>query len=66
MKKDTKISPVEVKSSGTGKHESLTAFRKDYSKNVGESFLISVNTTKFFIILEAVISNISFTRFAYE
>jgi predicted AAA+ superfamily ATPase len=39
--KGAKISPIEVKSSGTGKHESLTAFKKDYSKNVGESFIIS-------------------------
>jgi hypothetical protein len=41
VSKGSKISPIEVKSSGTGKHESLTAFKRDYSKNVGESFIIS-------------------------
>lgn len=41
VSKGTKISPIEVKSSGTGKHESLTAFMQDYSKNVGESFILS-------------------------
>jgi hypothetical protein len=41
ISKGTKISPIEVKSSGTGKHESLTRFQKDYAKNVGENFLIS-------------------------
>jgi hypothetical protein len=39
--KGSKISPIEVKSSGTGKHESLTVFKKDYSKNAGESFIVS-------------------------
>ena len=39
--KGAKVCPIEVKSSGTGKHESLTAFRKDYSKNVGDSFILS-------------------------
>jgi hypothetical protein len=41
VSKGAKISPIEVKSSGTGKHESLTSFKKDYSKNVGECFIIS-------------------------
>jgi hypothetical protein len=41
VSKGAKISPIEVKSSGTGKHESLTAFKKDYSKNVDESYIIS-------------------------
>ena len=41
VSKGTKISPIEVKSSGTGKHESLIAFRKNYSKNIGECFLLS-------------------------
>jgi predicted AAA+ superfamily ATPase len=41
VSKGSKICPIEVKSSGTGKHESLTAFKKDYSKNVGESYIIS-------------------------
>lgn len=37
----TKVSAVEVKSSGTGKHESITAFLKKYSKNVKAGYLIS-------------------------
>jgi hypothetical protein len=41
VSKGSKISPIEVKSSGTGKHESLIAFQKVYSKNVDESFIIS-------------------------
>jgi hypothetical protein len=41
VSKGAKVSPIEVKSSGTGKHESLTVFKKNYSKNVGESFIIS-------------------------
>jgi hypothetical protein len=41
VSKGAKVSPIEVKSSGTGKHESLTDFKKNYSKNVGESFIIS-------------------------
>lgn len=36
-----KISAIEVKSSGTGKHESLTEFSKKYSKNIKESFILS-------------------------
>lgn len=36
-----KISAIEVKSSGTGKHESLTEFSKRYSKNIKESFILS-------------------------
>ncbi len=41
VSKGTKISPIEVKSSGTGKHESLSAFMQEYSKNVAESFILS-------------------------
>lgn len=37
----TKVSPIEVKSSGTGKHESLNAFTKKFSKNVGKTYIIS-------------------------
>ena len=36
-----KISAIEVKSSGVGKHESLTEFRKKYSKHIKESFILS-------------------------
>ena len=37
----TKVSPIEVKSSGTGKHESLNVFMKKFSKNVGKAYIIS-------------------------
>lgn len=37
----TKVSAIEVKSSGTGKHESILAFQKKYSKNVKECFIVS-------------------------
>lgn len=36
-----KVSAVEVKSSGTGKHESLTEFRKRYSKHVKNCYILS-------------------------
>jgi len=36
-----KVSAIEVKSSGTGKHESLTEFSKKYSKHITESFILS-------------------------
>lgn len=36
-----KISAIEVKSSGTGKHESLTQFGKKYSQNVQNLYLLS-------------------------
>lgn len=36
-----KISVIEVKSSGTGMHESLLKFRKKYSKHINETFLLS-------------------------
>ena len=36
-----KISAIEVKSSVTGKHESLTEFSKRYSKHVKDSFILS-------------------------
>jgi hypothetical protein len=41
ISKGTKISAIEVKSAGTGKHESMTAFQREYSKHIGESFLLS-------------------------
>lgn len=36
-----KVSAIEVKSSGTGKHESLTEFGKKYSKHIKDSFILS-------------------------
>lgn len=35
------VSAIEVKSSGNGKHESLTEFGKKYSKHIKESFILS-------------------------
>lgn len=37
----TKIVPIEVKSSGTGKHESITEFNKKYAKQVVKQILLS-------------------------
>ena len=37
----TKIVPLEVKSSGIGKHESITVFQKKYSKHMAEQILLS-------------------------
>lgn len=37
----TKIVPIEVKSSGIGKHESITKFQKKYSKHVAQKILLS-------------------------
>ena len=37
----TKINAIEVKSSGVGKHESLTEFRKKYSKTLKDSIVLS-------------------------
>lgn len=36
-----KVNAIEVKSSGTGKHESITEFGKKYSKNLKESVVFS-------------------------
>lgn len=36
-----KVSAIEVKSSGTGKHESLIEFGKKYSKHIKDSFILS-------------------------
>lgn len=36
-----KVSAIEVKSSGTGKHESLKEFGKKYSKHIKDSFILS-------------------------
>ena len=37
----TKIVSIEVKSSGIGKHESITEFQKKYSKHVSKEILLS-------------------------
>lgn len=37
----TKVSAIEVKSSGTGKHESLTEFNKKYSKHIRDTYILS-------------------------
>jgi hypothetical protein len=37
----TKVSALEVKSSGTGSHESLTEFKRKYSKNTNKCYIIS-------------------------
>lgn len=37
----TKLVPVEVKSSGLDKHESITEFCKKYSKYIAEEILLS-------------------------
>jgi len=37
----TKLIPIEVKSSGLGKHESITEFHKKYSRYVLSEILIS-------------------------
>ena len=39
----TKLVPIEVKSSGVGKHESITEFSKKYSKYVVKELLLSQN-----------------------
>lgn len=36
-----KVSAIEVKSSGTGKHESISEFQKKYSGNIKECYIIS-------------------------
>lgn len=36
-----KVDGIEVKSSGTGKHESLTAFKKQYRQHIRDVFVIS-------------------------
>lgn len=36
-----KVNALEVKSSGTGKHESLTQFRKRFSQHLGGAYVIS-------------------------
>ncbi len=41
VQKDTKIVPMEVKSSGSKKHESINNFYKKYSKHVSEQYLFS-------------------------
>ena len=38
---NSKISAFEVKSSGTGKHESIGAFAKKFSANIGNLYVLS-------------------------
>lgn len=37
----SKVSAIEVKSAGTGKHESLTEFKKRFSKHIKDCYIIS-------------------------
>lgn len=37
----SKVSAIEVKSAGAGKHESLLEFRKKYSKNIKNNYIVS-------------------------
>lgn len=37
----SKVNAFEIKSSGTGKHESIKEFSKKYSQNVNKIYLIS-------------------------
>lgn len=37
----SKVSAIEVKSAGAGKHESLLEFRKKYTKNIKNSYIVS-------------------------
>jgi len=37
----SKVSAIEVKSAGAGKHESLLEFRKKHSKNIKNSYIVS-------------------------
>ena len=41
ISKGAKTSAIEVKSSGTGKHESLSEFGKKYSKHVKDCIILS-------------------------
>lgn len=41
ISRGAKISGIEVKSSGTGKHESISEFRKRYAKNIDDCYIIS-------------------------
>ncbi len=41
LSRGAKVLAVEVKSAGTGKHESLTEFRKKYSKNLDRCVILS-------------------------
>ena len=41
MQKDTKIVPLEIKSSASKKHESIDNFNTKYSKHVAELYLFS-------------------------
>lgn len=42
----SKVIPIEVKSSGTGKHESLSEFQKKYSQVIKHSYVLSQKDAK--------------------
>lgn len=42
----SKVIPIEVKSSGTGKHESLSEFQKRYSQVIKRSYMLSQKDSK--------------------
>ncbi|MEE0353906.1 MAG: ATPase, partial [Treponema sp.] len=37
----SKIDALEIKSAGSGKHESINEFRKKFSQNINKTYLIS-------------------------
>ena len=37
----SKVSAIEVKSSGTGKHESIKEFKKKFSQHIKDSYILS-------------------------
>ncbi len=41
ISQSAKVSAIEVKSAGVGKHESLTEFKKRYSKDIKDCYIIS-------------------------
>lgn len=41
ISRGSKVDAFEVKSSGIGKHESITAFAEKHSQNIGKSYLLS-------------------------
>ena len=41
ISQSAKVSAIEVKSAGVGKHETLTEFKKRYSKDIKDCYIIS-------------------------
>lgn len=56
ISKGSKTIPIEIKSSGTGKHESIKEYKKKFRQNTGASYIISQKDieTKDDIIFEPV------------